>query len=57
MKKKILILALGLSLISTVTYACYKTKQCCKQDYTGVSCITKCDYELCPYNYPMEIKN
>lgn len=49
-----LILIMG---FSTYGYTCYKTKQCCKRDYTGnLSCVTKCDYERCPYDYPTEIK-
>ena len=56
MKKKMALVVLVFA-FSGFAYSCYKTKQCCKRDYTGnLSCITKCDYEHCPYNYPTEIK-
>lgn len=57
MKKKIAFAFLAVSLVSGIAYACYKTKQCCKRDYAGnLQCITKCDYEFCPFDYPSEIK-
>jgi hypothetical protein len=55
-KKKIFLVALVVA-FSGAAYSCIKTKQCCKRDYKGnLSCITKCDYQYCPYNYPIEIK-
>lgn len=55
--KKKMILALTLMAFSGAVYSCFKTKQCCKRDYNGnLSCVTKCDYQMCPYNYPIEIK-
>lgn len=54
---KILGVSVVLLAVSGVAYSCYKTKQCCKRDYTGnLICQTKCDYQMCPYNYPIEIK-
>lgn len=56
LKKKVMFIALFFT-FSGVAYSCYKTKQCCKRDYTGnLSCITKCDYEVCPYTHNLEIK-
>lgn len=56
LKMKLTLVTMAIA-FSGVAYSCYKTKQCCKRDYTGnLSCITKCDYEMCPYNYPTEIK-
>lgn len=38
-------------------HSCFRMKQCCKRDYQGnLQCITKCDYETCPYNFPQEIR-
>jgi len=38
------------------TLACYKTKLCCKETLQGPVCVKICDYESCPYNYPIEVK-
>ena len=52
--KMVMVLIVGLS--ASVGYTCYKKKQCCNRDFAGnLQCITKCNYEFCPYNYPLEI--
>lgn len=56
MTKKIIWIAIAIGACASISYACYKKKQCCKKDYSGMSCVQKCDYEFCPYNYPIEIK-
>ncbi len=56
-KSKVLTAVVLMLGFSSVGYTCFKTKQCCKRDYNdNLSCITKCDYQMCPYNYPTEIK-
>jgi hypothetical protein len=55
MKTKIIITILTIA-ISTAAYSCFKVKQCCRQDFNGITCIQRCDYDYCPYNYPIEIK-
>lgn len=55
--KKVIVLVFLVSAFSGFALACFKTKQCCKRDYSGsISCITKCDFEYCPYSHPIEIK-
>jgi len=57
MKNKLITVAVIAILIAIGSaYACYQTKQCCKRDYKGLQCITKCDYQYCPYDYPIEVK-
>jgi hypothetical protein len=56
MKKLIAVCVLVLTLGCNLALACYKHKQCCQRDYRGMQCITVCDYERCPYDFPIEIK-
>lgn len=56
MNKKIIVLMCLILTIAGTAYACYKKKQCCKRDYKGLTCITVCDYQFCPYDYPIEME-
>jgi hypothetical protein len=37
-----------------ITFSCVRTKQCCKRDFRGLECVSRCDYEVCPVGYPIE---
>lgn len=54
--RKLTLILLAVLLTAGTAYACVKYKQCCMQDFRGLQCITMCDYELCPYNYPIEVR-
>lgn len=56
MKKKLVMIAIAVAVMTGSAYACLTYKQCCRRGLGGLECIQKCEFEFCPLSHPIEIK-
>ena len=53
MKTIILMLLIAASCYS---HACLENKLCCRKNLGQTECLTKCANELCPIDFPIEVR-